>query len=314
MLATQIQAIKSKAQRSMEKAHTPDQTKAEPVPNPAWTRLALGIQQKLNVSTPNDPFEREADVVAERVMRMPEPQIQRQCAAGAAGGPPGPRCEDASTLRRKAPGSAGGPVRSRPGKPLPGSGGGRPLDSASRAFFEPRFGQDFSQVQVHADAAAADAASAVQARAYTLGRDIVFGAGEYAPSTAQGQRLLAHELTHVLQQDGGAPHDAAMPGSGAAAVVSLQRMPVAGQIMRQPSCEAQCGKNFEESGGDLTQRLAALNFCLHQCTPPQGPAPQARTPQPSPSPTPAPASSAAARTGAPVGTSGTFKADSPTIA
>jgi hypothetical protein len=71
------------------------------------------------------------------------------------------------------------------------------------SYFEPRFGQDFSQVRVHADAGAAVAARAVQARAYTFGRDIVFGAGEYAPATTEGKRLLAHELTHVTQQQQG---------------------------------------------------------------------------------------------------------------
>ena len=69
-----------------------------------------------------------------------------------------------------------------------------------RTFFEPRFERDFSQVRVHADAHAAESAQAVQALAYTVGSDIVFGAGQYAPATTAGQRLLAHELTHVVQQ------------------------------------------------------------------------------------------------------------------
>jgi hypothetical protein len=67
---------------------------------------------------------------------------------------------------------------------------------------EPRFGQDFSQVKVHTDEQAAVSAQAVSARAYTVGRDVVFGAGQYAPGTSEGQRLLAHELTHVVQQEG----------------------------------------------------------------------------------------------------------------
>ena len=70
----------------------------------------------------------------------------------------------------------------------------------ARSYFEPRFGHDFSQVRVHADAEATSAARAVQARAYTFGRNIVFGDGEYAPETPAGRRLLAHELTHVVQQ------------------------------------------------------------------------------------------------------------------
>ena len=80
--------------------------------------------------------------------------------------------------------------------------GGHPLDPTTRALMEPRLGHDFSRVRVHADGEAATAARAVQARAYTIGRDIVFGSGEYRPATVEGRRLLAHELTHVVQQRG----------------------------------------------------------------------------------------------------------------
>ena len=77
---------------------------------------------------------------------------------------------------------------------------GQPLDLDTRAFMEPRFGHDFSQVRIHADAKAAESARAVNAQAYTVGRDVVFGAEQHAPRTPGGRRLLAHELTHVLQQ------------------------------------------------------------------------------------------------------------------
>ena len=77
---------------------------------------------------------------------------------------------------------------------------GQSLDPATRAFFEPRFGHDFSQVRVHTNAKAAESARAVNALAYTVGRDVVFGTSHYAPQTVSGLRLLAHELTHVLQQ------------------------------------------------------------------------------------------------------------------
>ena len=76
---------------------------------------------------------------------------------------------------------------------------GRPLDPETRAFFEPRFGHDFSQVRVHTDAKAAESARAVNAQAFTAGNHLVFAAGRYQPQTA-GKRLLAHELTHVVQQ------------------------------------------------------------------------------------------------------------------
>jgi len=79
---------------------------------------------------------------------------------------------------------------------------GQPLDAATLASMEPRFGHDFSHVRVHSDSKAAEAAQAVNALAYTVGNDIVFGAGRYIPGTAEGRRLLAHELTHVVQQSG----------------------------------------------------------------------------------------------------------------
>jgi hypothetical protein len=78
---------------------------------------------------------------------------------------------------------------------------GQPLDPATRAVMEPRFGHDFSKVRVHTDARAAESAQAVNALAYTVGQDIVFGADQYAPKTTAGQKLLAHELTHVVQQN-----------------------------------------------------------------------------------------------------------------
>ena len=83
-------------------------------------------------------------------------------------------------------------------------GGGQPLPESTRAHFESRFGQDFSKVRVHADSNAVEAARAVNARAFTVGRDIVLGKEQYAPWTEEGRKLLAHELTHTLQQDGAA--------------------------------------------------------------------------------------------------------------
>ena len=79
-------------------------------------------------------------------------------------------------------------------------GAGSPLSPSVRAYFEPRLGADLRQVRVHTDTQAASAAKALQARAFTVGRDIVFGAGEYSPTTTAGRKLLAHELTHVVQQ------------------------------------------------------------------------------------------------------------------
>ncbi len=79
---------------------------------------------------------------------------------------------------------------------------GQPLDASTRAFMEPRFGHDFSRVRVHTDASAARSARAVHANAYTVGQDVVFAEKHYTPGTIAGKGLLAHELTHVIQQQG----------------------------------------------------------------------------------------------------------------
>jgi hypothetical protein len=84
---------------------------------------------------------------------------------------------------------------------------GHPLDAATRSSFESRFGHDFGRVRVHADGAAARSAQAVDATAYTVGTHVVFGAGRYAPGTGAGQRLLAHELAHVVQQSASSASD-----------------------------------------------------------------------------------------------------------
>ena len=101
--------------------------------------------------------------------------------------------------RRAAPGGSG----SMDATPMVNSvltASGQPLDATTREFFSARFGHDFGKVRVHADDAAAESARSINALAYTVGRDVVFGAGQYAPGTRAGQQLLAHELTHVVQQ------------------------------------------------------------------------------------------------------------------
>jgi uncharacterized protein DUF4157 len=92
---------------------------------------------------------------------------------------------------------------SSPVKNVVGSGGGAPLDSDTKGFMESRLGADFGDVRVHTDAAASDSARSVQAHAYTVGTDVVFQSGKYAPESDSGKRMLAHELTHVVQQRSG---------------------------------------------------------------------------------------------------------------
>ncbi len=127
--------------------------------------------------------------------------LQRKCACGQhtdRGECEGCRKKKQSLQRRK--GSLSEPDRVPPIVQDVLRSPGQPLDAATRAFMEPRFGQDFSGVRVHSNAEAAESARAVNALAYTVGRDVVFGRGLYAPETGAGRRLLAHELTHVVQQ------------------------------------------------------------------------------------------------------------------
>jgi len=171
------------------------------------TRLSYPLQAKLTVSEPGDQYEQEADRVAERVMRMPVPAIrlQRKCGCGGATAP-GESCEECASSQPLVQRHAGSSAASSATAPaivheVLGSPG-HPLDSSSRAFMEPRFGHDFSGVRVHTDTRAAESARAVNALAYTVGRDVVFDFGQYAPNAVAGKKLLAHELSHVVQQGG----------------------------------------------------------------------------------------------------------------
>jgi hypothetical protein len=134
------------------------------------------IQSKVAVSQPGEPYELEANRVADLVMQTPS-DAQRM---------PSDEHRVANSLAPSLDGLVGG---------------GSALPATARAFFEPRFGASFADVRVHTDARAAGVAESLSARAFTVGHDIVFGAGQYAPESSDGRHLLAHELTHVLQQD-----------------------------------------------------------------------------------------------------------------
>jgi hypothetical protein len=142
----------------------------------------------LTVGRPGDRFEIEADRAASRVM---EGQSGTLAAPGPA--PPGIQMKSSESVAEVA--------ASGVGKALSASGQG--LDSATRGYFEPRYGHDFGKVRVHSDDRASQSAVSLGARAYTVGHHLVFAKGQYAPHNSGGRQLIAHELAHVVQQDGG---------------------------------------------------------------------------------------------------------------
>ncbi len=189
--------------------------------NQAVARLIKSgaLQTKLRIGQPGDKYEQEADRVAEQVMRMPMPlttertgasgqaedtRIQRKCLKCMNGlhGLLGKDKKDEKLQAKQTPGRTHEITAQIESNINALRGGGQPLPEPVRAFFEPRFGHDFGQVRVHSDAAAEQSAWDVNAHAYTVGRDIVFGAGRFAPGTHQGRQLIAHELMHVVQQSG----------------------------------------------------------------------------------------------------------------
>jgi hypothetical protein len=182
-------------------------------------RVVVGIQAKLKVGQPGDKYEQEADRVADAVMHLSDPQVQRQ-----------PEEEEEEELIQTKPlADPITPLMQRPveeeeaeilqTKENPDltpevtpdfesriqslKSSGQSLPEVNRGFMERRFGIDFSGVRLHTDSDAAQMSRELNAEAFTYGRDIYFGAGRYSPGTSSGKRLLAHELTHVVQQSSG---------------------------------------------------------------------------------------------------------------
>ena len=213
-VSEQIRPSRSRTASTSSPSRSPANHLQKAIGNTAMTRLLRSgqIQAKLTVSHPGDVYEREADRVADQVMRMPDSQglgaltsggpgvIHRKCACDGAGGDC-TECKEKSesTLHRTAsqhvePEHVPSLVHEVLRSP------GQSLDVNTRTFMEPRFNRDFSGVRVHTDNRAAESARSVNALAFTVGSNIVFSAGQYNPKTSHGQRLVAHELTHVVQQ------------------------------------------------------------------------------------------------------------------
>jgi Domain of unknown function (DUF4157) len=213
-----------------EHGHNPAATHRpapEPVPHPIvqwqqqagnqamqWLLRTGSIHAKLSISQPGDPEEQEADAVADRIMRshVGPAAVTGGCSCDGEDDTCD-QCRAQGAVARKASGGGAEPDRrarlgTSEGRPTVSPGAnrainrilqspGRGLDLAARAFFEPRFGHDFSRVQIHTDAAANASAQSIDALAYTAGEHVVFRTGAYSPETEQGRLLLAHELAHV---------------------------------------------------------------------------------------------------------------------
>lgn len=164
------------------------------------------VQAKLEIGAVGDPLEHEADRVAALVMAMPEPpaaidppavaptqaRLSRQSATC--------QQDDVGRLRRQADGTTPADGFAPPAVHQALAVPGVPLDSRLRGFFEPRLGRDLADVRIHTGHRAVESARAVAALAYTVGSDVVFGAGQFAPHMESGLHLLAHELAHVAQR------------------------------------------------------------------------------------------------------------------
>lgn len=175
------------------------------------------IQKKLSVGSANDTYETEADAMANKVMRMQEPQqnvshtgalVQRKCA----------HCEQEEKLRMKplvesiSPLIQKSPAENSDESQAPSHvenqinssrGGGSTMDHNTKSFMESRFGTDFSAVKIHTGSQAVQMSRELNAQAFTVGNDVYFNEGKYSPNTDSGRHLLAHELTHTVQQSGG---------------------------------------------------------------------------------------------------------------
>jgi hypothetical protein len=181
----------------------------------------VSVQPKLKVSQPGDAYEQEADRVAERVTTMMMIPPHSDSAASLVAEREGEVYNECSfcKMERVEKDRQDTIERSRKPSLMPnlkvkgevtntkiasvGSSGGSPLDAYTREYMESRFGYDFSKVKIHTGEIASRSSNALNALAYTVGNDIVFGEGQYKPNTLEGKRLLAHELAHTIQQRSG---------------------------------------------------------------------------------------------------------------
>ncbi|WP_295116565.1 DUF4157 domain-containing protein [uncultured Chitinophaga sp.] len=228
--STQHREEKAQAQPSVGQEAQPFFSFANQVATPAPSFFAP-VQTKLSVNEPGDEFEQEADEVAEKVMRMEAGPVQRT-RARSDGGEQVQRFSLSESIVQRSTGiqrkcaqceAEGESLIQRSGggqTAVPASvdagikssrGNGQPLDGQTATFMESRFGTSFGNVRIHNDSNAAGLNSQLQARAFAVGSDIYFNRSEYQPQSSSGKQLLAHELTHVVQQRNGMKRIARAP-------------------------------------------------------------------------------------------------------
>jgi hypothetical protein len=215
------------------------------------------LQTKLRINEPGDAYEREADQVAQRAMVATAVNEQTNT-AGTTSALTAPR---QSAVTSQLPSAATPSVHAGLSSP------GHPLDDPTRDFFEKRMGHDFSRVRIHSDDAAARSAHDLHARAYTSGQDIVFGAGDFSPATRAGRRLIAHELTHVLQQSpteraGGRQIISPAARFGSSSPAIIQRQPDESHSNEEPPKQnppqkTAPAKTLKSEGVDLADPVAS---------------------------------------------------------
>jgi Domain of unknown function (DUF4157)/Lysine-specific metallo-endopeptidase len=190
---------KSKPTQGFERVIDPNLSRQRSLGNSVMQRMmgSNQIQAKLTVGQPNDKYEQEADQVAKNIMRMPsDSAIQKKSNCSSC-------IDEEGLLQTKSNGSNAGAKAVSPAlesgfKSM--SGSGQPLSESTRGFFEPRFGYDLGHVKVHTSSESAQMNRGLNAHAFTYGNSIYFNQGKYDPGASSGKHLLAHELTHVIQQ------------------------------------------------------------------------------------------------------------------
>jgi hypothetical protein len=223
------------------------------------------IQAKHQLGAVNDPLEHEADRVADQVMRMPDPevsvgtappQVSRKCAV----------CDEHEKVQKEPAGpqaaACAAPAIVHEVLRSPG----RPLDEVTRTYFEPRFGYDFSGVRVHTGASAEQSARDVNAHAYTVGHNMVFDAGRFEPATHEGRRLIAHELTHVVQQSGALTGPGLVGGRAASATLARQAVPETAPE-EDPESDAEVQEEQREGNVVFTKPPANQNSPIREAVP-----------------------------------------------